>query len=114
MAGDRIAEKLYCSILSETGDKDLAQQVREQGGLTGFLAWAAEKSPGPYIQALAKIMPSQVDVSSRREVVHRTVGELQRALKEADLPIEQMAALLLELKVMPLDRNGADDAHAAE
>ena len=114
MAGDRIAEKRASSILNKTGDQDLAEQAREQGGVTGYLAWAAQKSPGPYIQALAKVMPTQVDINSRREVVHRTMGELQRALQEEDLPIEQMAALLLELKAMPHDTNGADDAHATE
>lgn len=97
---------------SMAGDRLAKQHGLKQGGLVGFLQWAAVKEPAAFLTILGKLIPQQLQVAEKKEVVYATFDDLRRALTEQGFPIDEMRPFFLELKAneiaKPEPSNGSE------
>jgi hypothetical protein len=98
-AAKRVGFIREVDVLDKDG-KPTGRKVPEwdgDGGLTGYLEWAAVFQPGHFIPQLGKVMPIQINAVSRTEtkpVVHyETVEERRKAMIDAGWSPSVLAAL---------------------
>jgi hypothetical protein len=75
---------------------ELKQAVEEHGSLVGYLSWMALEYPTAFASLLGRVLPLQVRVDSHKDVVYRTVEEIQKDIDALNLPMDRIAPLLLD------------------
>ena len=112
VTGDRFAEReIIASSKAEALDHDgqriageLEECVEEHGALVGYLSWLAEHHPSVYGSLLGRVLPMQVKVDSHKDMVYKTVEEIQQEIADLKLPMDRLAPLLLG-KYVPRERD---------
>jgi hypothetical protein len=72
------------------------EEAAKRGGLVGYLRFLARKHPQAFTTLLGKVLPLQVRVEARTETICRTVNEVRQELERRGIPLEAVAALLIE------------------
>ena len=102
-----IVERAKDESLKKDGERvagELEQCVAENGALVGYIAWLSINHPNAYAALLGRVLPFQVKVDSHKEVVYRTVEEIQRDIDALKIPMDRLAPLLLG-KYVPRERD---------
>ena len=103
VTGDRFAvreiiESSKAEALDQDGQRiagELEELVEEHGALVGYLSWLAEHYPAVYGSLLGRVLPLQVKIDSHKDIVYKTVEEIQQEIADLKLPMDRLAPLLL-------------------
>ena len=103
VTGDRFAEREIIAsskaeALNQDGERiagELEELVEEHGALVGYLSWLAEHHVSAYASLLGRVLPMQIKVDSHKEIVYKTVAEVQREIDALKLPMDRIIPLLL-------------------
>jgi hypothetical protein len=102
VAGDRLVEleiiERHARDAAENDSPEsageLKQAVEKHGPLVGYLSWLALGYPNVFGPLLGRVLPLQVRIDSHKEVVYRTVEEIQQDIDALKLPMDRLAPLL--------------------
>ena len=72
--------------------------------MVGYLSWLAEHHPSVYGSLLGRVLPLQVKIDSHKDIVYKTVEEIQQEIADLKLPMDRLAPLLLG-KYVPRERD---------
>ena len=102
-----IIERQKQELFEKDGERvagELEQCVAENGALVGYLAWLSVEHPSAFASLLGRVLPLQIRDDSHKEVVYRSVEEIQREIDDLKLPMDRLAPLLLG-KYVPRERD---------
>jgi hypothetical protein len=74
-----------------------AKRGRQARWIGWYLRWVARHHPTAFCNLLGKMMPMQIKRDSHKEVVYRTVEEVQKDIIEQKLPLRRLAPLLIDM-----------------
>ena len=93
-----IIELSKAEALDKDGERmagELEECVEEHGALVGYLSWLAEHYPAVYGSLLGRVLPLQVKIDSHKDIVYKTVEEIQQEIADLKLPMDRIMPLLI-------------------
>ena len=107
VAGDRLVEleiierraRDAAENNSPESTGELKQAVEEHGSLVGYLSWLALEHPNVFGPLLGRVLPLQVKVDSHKDVVYRTLEDVERDIQALAEPLNRIAPRLLKIMI---------------
>jgi hypothetical protein len=72
----------------------LQRVVEQNGAFAGYLTWLSVEHPTAYAPLLGRVMPLQNRDDSHKDVVYRSVEEIQREIDALEVQMRRLAPLL--------------------
>jgi hypothetical protein len=94
--------------------KKLTDEAAKRGGLVGYLRWVARRHPAAMCGLLGRMLPLQAKMTAHKEVVYKSVDEIQAEIIARRLPLGRIAPLILDMEKHSRLNEDDDDTDGKE